>query len=51
MAKTQCQCPDSSMDHAPGKCKGYAYLRIERNGKVMVVCGDCILSKDKRLED
>lgn len=44
-----CQCHDASIDHEPNQCPYTARYFVERDGEKIWVCGNCILSSDKKL--
>ncbi len=43
---SQCECNDFSLDHMSGRCTKTARYLGRRNGKRILLCGDCTLRKD-----
>jgi hypothetical protein len=45
-----CQCPKTGYDHAAGTCPKWGQFRVRRGEVELLLCQDCTLSGDVRLD-
>ena len=46
-----CQCPTVAWHHSANGCTRMGTIRAERDGVELLLCGDCILAEDVRLDE